>query len=1081
MEHTLVGHDRALAAVFSTTDRLVATGGMDRVVRLWSSASGKLRRELPAHAAVYGLAFSPDNALLAVGCADGVVRLWAMPFWSSRHNLEGDSAVTDLAWMPTGRLLACAHENGPVVLWSPDQRLRQAVWERPPTAGYGLAWSPQGRYLAGGYGARGAVAIWDVETSRLVRLLEGASGAVSGLSFSADGRLLAVTSTDGTTRLWQCETWEPVCVVPGERREYWLPGVAFHPQQPLLAIPAREDRVVEVFEVGAILEQHTSSEDAARYATAKVVLLGDTRAGKTSLAHRLASGEYREHRSTHGQQIWLLDGLQSRREDGTECEVLLWDLAGQRDYRILHTLFLSDADAILLVFDASELDDPLAGVRYWLHALERSGGRPRPMILVGAQCDEAASPLSPEDIEAFCRRHGIHGGYVPTSALKGHGLKDLLGRLQAMLLRAEITTTTTTAAFKRAREAVRALKARQVAGRPLLSLSELRQELGKVDPDLDLSDQDLAAALGDLVKHGHLQEILLNGRARGVLLEPELLYNAAASIVLRARTAHRGLGAVEEAAIFATGEMSTELPTMRAEERASILEAAVRTLLDHAVCVRESLGGKTLLVFPDLVYRRRPHPVSDTPTMEPLVSYTVEGAIENLFAVLAVRVGYADFVIGTTHWRNEVHYDVDGGTRLVLSAEKAEGRVLRLVLGRLGPDEAGFFNKLVGLVERLLLASDVALARFQVTACPHCEDRPSLVEVERNIRDGRGEMSCSACGSAIPLDLRTSVDSREREETTLSEDKENADRRFQFQPDLTSLKASVARRAAEPPRCILSGAVERRWAKRWMLDVSHAGIQIQADSDDAVPEHLRWCGTPGALWLRAKVPLDRSTSSGEKIHLVVPPGSDLPVEPLPHGSRLWDFRDPGRYFFVLLDILCVLHNLPWDERPLVRRRSRRQKSPLAPDHSASESLHTPHSVVCIHHPRDAKYAKALRRHVSQLKKQNKITFWTPDDVQAGQDRDEVITNKIADARVIVVLLSAYFLDCDIWDLVTRYQRSHGHELPLFPVMVRAVNLDGTEFAKRQRLPRDGQAIRALSDPDQAWHSVTTELRTKLGC
>ncbi|WP_438033674.1 GTP-binding protein [Sorangium sp. So ce204] len=1081
MEHTLVGHDRALAAVFSPTDRLVATGGMDRVVRLWSSASGKLRRELPAHAAVYGLAFSPDNALLAVGCADGVVRLWAMPFWSSRHNLEGDSAVTDLAWMPTGRLLACAHENGPVVLWKPDQRLRQAVWERPPTSGYGLAWSPQGRHLAGGYGARGAVAVWDVEASRLARLLEGASGPVSGLSFSADGRLLAVTSTDGTTRLWNCETWEPVSVLPGERREYWLPGVAFHPQEPLLAIPAREDRVVEVFEVGGILGQHTSSEVAARYATAKVVLLGDTRAGKTSLAHRLASGEYREHRSTHGQQIWPLDGLQSPREDGTECEVLLWDLAGQRDYRILHTLFLSDADAILLVFDASELDDPLAGVRYWLHALERSGGRPRPMILVGAQCDEAASPLSTKEVEAFCKQHGIHGGYVPTSALKGHGLKDLLGRLQTMLLRAEITTTTTTAAFKRAREAVRTLKARQAAQRPLLSLSELRQELGKVDPGLDLSDQDLAAALGDLVKHGHLQEILLNGRARGVLLEPELLYNAAASVVLRARTAHRGLGAVEEAAIFANGEMSSDLPTMSAEERASILESAVSTLLDHAVCVRESFCGKTLLVFPDLVYRPRPHLISDTTTMDPLVSYTVEGAIENLFAVLAVRVGYADFVIGTKHWRSEVHYEVDGGTQLVLNAEKAEGRVLRLVLGRLGADEAGVFNKLVGLVERLLLASDVALARFQITACPHCEDRPSLVEVERNIRDGRGEMSCSACGSAIPLDLRTSVDGREREETTLSEDKESADRRFQFQPDLTSLKVSVARRAAEPPRCIMSGAVERRWAKRLTLDVSHAGVQIQVVAGDPIPEHLRRCGTPGALWLCTKAAPDKSTPSGEKIHLVVPPGSDLPVKPLPHGARVWDFRDPGSYFFVLLDILCDLHNLPWDERPLVRRRSRRQKSPLSPDHSAPESLHTPHSVVCIYHPRDAKYAKALRRHVSQLEKQDKITFWTPDRIVAGEDRDEAITEAIAGARVIVVLLSAYLFDGGFWDLVMRCQRRHGRELPFLPVLVRAVSLDATVFAKKQCLPRNGAAIQTLSHPDEAWQLVATELRTKLGC
>ena len=90
-----------------------------------------------------------------------------------------------------------------------------------------------------------------------------------------------------------------------------------------------------------------------RYATAKVVLVGESGVGKTGLAYRLATGDYKEHSSTHGQQFWVVDSLSFTRADGVRCEVVLWDLAGQPDYRLIHVLFLDDADAALVVLDAS--------------------------------------------------------------------------------------------------------------------------------------------------------------------------------------------------------------------------------------------------------------------------------------------------------------------------------------------------------------------------------------------------------------------------------------------------------------------------------------------------------------------------------------------------------------------------------------------------------------------------------------------------------------------------------------------------------------------------------------------------------
>jgi GTPase SAR1 family protein len=150
--------------------------------------------------------------------------------------------------------------------------------------------------------------------------------------------------------------------------------------------------------------------------------------GKTGLGWRLAHGEFIEHASTHGQQFWLLDDLCSTGPDGTEREAILWDLAGQPDYRLIHALYLDDADLALVLFDPTRDDDPLRGVEYWLRQL----GRDRPVILIAARSDVGASRLTTEEIEAFCADRGI-AGYVATSALRGDGLDELVERMRAAI------------------------------------------------------------------------------------------------------------------------------------------------------------------------------------------------------------------------------------------------------------------------------------------------------------------------------------------------------------------------------------------------------------------------------------------------------------------------------------------------------------------------------------------------------------------------------------------------------------------------------------------------------------------------
>ena len=74
----------------------------------------------------------------------------------------------------------------------------------------------------------------------------------------------------------------------------------------------------------------------------------------------------------------------------------LWDLAGQPDYRLVHSLFLDDVDTALVLFDPTNRQEPLSGVDFWLNQLKRKDKDLCNSILVGARTDRGTSTLTKE-------------------------------------------------------------------------------------------------------------------------------------------------------------------------------------------------------------------------------------------------------------------------------------------------------------------------------------------------------------------------------------------------------------------------------------------------------------------------------------------------------------------------------------------------------------------------------------------------------------------------------------------------------------------------------------------------------------
>ena len=411
-----------------------------------------------------------------------------------------------------------------------------------------------------------------------------------------------------------------------------------------------------------LLGKRTEESPASRavhHTTGKIVLVGDHSVGKSALGHRLIHGEFKEQASTHGQQFWVFPALGKRRQDGTECEAILWDFAGQPDYRLVHALFVDNADLALVLFDASDIHDPLHGVGFWLKQLQTGQSR-CPIILVAAQTDRGTSPLTKEELSAFCESHGIVGP-MATSALTGVGIDELIERMKSLIPWEDKAATVTTTTFKRIKDYVLNLKETESQRQTIVTPEELRERLEATDAEWNFTDDEMLTAVGHLENYGYVKRLRTSKGEVRILLEPEKLNNLASSFVLEARRNPKGLGALEEKRLLAGGYDFPELRDLDRADRDVLLDSAALLFLEHNVCFRETdpLRMEPYLVFPELINLKKPFE-NDAAT-EDGAAYTVTGPTENVFASLVVLLGYTHTFTRTAQWQNNARYEIGEG------------------------------------------------------------------------------------------------------------------------------------------------------------------------------------------------------------------------------------------------------------------------------------------------------------------------------------------------------------------------------------------------------------------------------------
>ena len=108
----------------------------------------------------------------------------------------------------------------------------------PAGAKESLAYSPDGRFLAGTGEDSMHIDIWDTQTLRPAARLKGHTGPVYSVAFSSNGRLLASASGDRTVRVWDVAAAKCIAVLTGHTDEVFT--AVFHPDGKRLASAGRD-------------------------------------------------------------------------------------------------------------------------------------------------------------------------------------------------------------------------------------------------------------------------------------------------------------------------------------------------------------------------------------------------------------------------------------------------------------------------------------------------------------------------------------------------------------------------------------------------------------------------------------------------------------------------------------------------------------------------------------------------------------------------------------------------------------------------------------------------------------------------
>jgi small GTP-binding protein len=790
-----LGKLHALVAYgFHLEGRRALTGGPDFVLRLWDLQNGRCLRNYLGHSdVIYSIAWSADRRRALSGSKDGTMRLWDVENGVCLRVFQGqqqEESVNCVAWSANQRLALSTSqifvklwdiETGtclrifeghfepvggefsdgiPDVAWSPDERFAVSsscdltarlwdiatgncirVFEGHTESIWSVAWTPDQRHILTG-GEDRTMRLWDAESGKCLRVFEGHQDSIRSITVAADSRRVLTCSYDKTIRLWDLANGRCLRVFEGHR-SHGRPGISWSIDQ-RYAISGDADGLVCTWDLSGTADETLEpvTRGQTQYTNAKVLLIGESGAGKTGLSKALAGHKWTPSDSTIGAWAtqWKLNADSS---DGVEREIWLWDFGGQADQRLIHQLYMEDAALAALVFDGQKAN-LFETLGQWDRDLSRASSKTFEKLLVAGRVDAGGLRVSRERVKTFAKERN-YSEYIETSAKDGTGCEALKMTIQKSINWEAIPKTSSLVQYKRLKEEIIRLKDE---GRVLMRFNELREALQlRLIGEMGFSDENLRTVIGLLSGPGVVWNLSFGS---WVLLQPEHVNAYGQAVIYSLRKDEHERGCILEEQVL-NGELSypSAIKRLGAEDERIILLAMHQMLVQRGLCMRLQSEGGALLVFPTYFRRERPE-LTAHPAV--LASYRFNGFLDDIYATLVVRLHHTSVFEQDALWRYAADFKTvtgkqvgvklthrgEGAGELEVYCDPAIDKETKIVFSR--------------YIHEHLLRHAREVTRLRHYVCDKCQTPVENREVAmRKLMEGKKDIVCVNCEDRVPL------------------------------------------------------------------------------------------------------------------------------------------------------------------------------------------------------------------------------------------------------------------------------------------------------------------------------------------
>lgn len=152
----------------------------------------------------------------------------------------------------------------------------------------------------------------------------------------------------------------------------------------------------------------------------KLVLLGESAVGKSSLVLRFVKNQFLEYQESTIGAAFL---TQTVCLNDTTVKFEIWDTAGQERYHSLAPMYYRGAQAAIVVYDITSVDS-FDRAKNWVKELQRQGNPNIVIALAGNKVDlENSRKIESEDAQAYADDNGLI--FMETSAKTSTNVNEL--------------------------------------------------------------------------------------------------------------------------------------------------------------------------------------------------------------------------------------------------------------------------------------------------------------------------------------------------------------------------------------------------------------------------------------------------------------------------------------------------------------------------------------------------------------------------------------------------------------------------------------------------------------------------------